>query len=339
MVTIDKTVKITFDKEYFDIKDTLCCGQIFRFREAIGDYGDGADKLGGAVCLPTAAAGRTNGGNGAEMLGSGYLVFSADKCAFCFTEGEKTVIECAAGDEEYFRVFFDLERDYAGIVAAAENAGVPALKIAARLGKGVRILNQNPEEALFSFIVSQNNNIPRIKGIIEKLCAGAGEERTFYGEEFGENGLKYRAFPSAATLAEMPESFFTGIGLGYRAGYIKGLAEKIAAGYSVAALSRLKTEELRKELVSIKGVGPKVADCAVLFGFHRADGFPVDTWIEKVYKEDFGGTLTDRKKISEYFVDRFGENSGYFQQYLFYYKRSLEKETETKPQNGLRNKR
>lgn len=318
---MEKTVKITFDKEYFEIKDTLCCGQIFRFRETSGDYGDGAAKLGGAV----------GGVNGGDDFGCGYLVFSADKCAFCYCEKDKTVIECAAGDEEYFYNFFDLERDYAGIVSAAENAGVPVLKTAANLGKGVRILNQNPEEALFSFIVSQNNNIPRIKGIIEKLCAGAGEEKVFYGERFGKKGLKYRAFPSAETLAEMPESFFKEAGLGYRAGYIKGLAEKIADGFSVAALSELSTEELRKELVSIKGVGPKVADCAVLFGFHRADGFPVDTWIEKVYKEDFGGTLTDRKKISEYFVGRFGENSGYFQQYLFYYKRSLEKKSEAKP--------
>ncbi len=297
-----KTVKITFDKEYFDIKDTLYCGQLFRFRKAETE---------------SAASG-------------GHLVFSTDKCAFCFSDEKKTVVECAEEDEEYFYDYFDLKRDYDKIVSAAENSGVPALKIAASLGKGVRILNQNPEEALFSFIVSQNNNIPRIKVIIEKLCSGAGEEKIFYGERFGENGLKYRAFPSAAILAQMPESFFTGTGLGYRARYIKGLAEKIAAGYSVSALSGLNTEELRKELVSIKGVGAKVADCAVLFGFHRADCFPVDTWIEKVYKEDFGGALTDRKKISEYFVERFGENAGYFQQYLFYYKRSLEKELATK---------
>lgn len=294
---MDKTAKIIYDKEFFDIKDTLCCGQIFRFTEA----------------------------------GEGYLVFSADKCAYCYEEGKNSVIECSACDEEYFYDFFDLKRDYSSVVFAAENFGIPVLSTAAKLGKGIRILNQNAEEALFSFIVSQNNNIPRIKGIIEKLCAGAGEEKVFYGERFGENGLKYRAFPSAETLAEMPESFFKEAGLGYRAGYIKGLAEKIAAGYSVAELSGLKTEELRKELVSVKGVGAKVADCAVLFGFHRADGFPVDTWIEKVYKEDFGGTLSDRKKISEYFVNRFGKNAGYFQQYLFYYKRSLEKKSEAKP--------
>lgn len=287
---MDKTAKIIFGKEFFDIQDTLCCGQIFRFTEA----------------------------------GEGYLVFSADKCAYCYEEGENSVIECSACDKEYFYDFFDLKRDYSSVVFAAENSGIPVLSTAAKLGKGIRILNQNAEEALFSFIVSQNNNIPRIKGIIEKLCSGAGEERVFYGETFAKEGIKYRAFPSAKELAAHSESFFSSIGLGYRSGYIKGLADKIAAGYSVQNLSFLPTDELRKELISIKGVGPKVADCAVLFGFHRADSFPADTWIEKVYKEDFGGKLNDRKKISEYFVNLFGENSGYFQQYLFYYKRSTE---------------
>lgn len=289
---MDKTVKIVFDKEFFDIKDTLYCGQIFRFVKA----------------------------------GEGYLVFSADKCAYCYEDGTNTVIECSPQNERYFYDFFDLSRDYSVIAGAAENFGIPVLSLAAKLGKGVRILNQNSEEALFSFVISQNNNIPRIKGLIEKLCAGAGEERFFYGEKFGEKGFKYRAFPAAKALSSLPESFFTSIGLGYRAGYIKGLADKIAAGYSVEKLSSLSTENLRNELISIKGVGPKVADCAVLFGFHRADSFPADTWIEKVYREDFGGTLKDRKKISEYFLNLFGENSGYFQQYLFYYKRTPEKE-------------
>ena len=87
----------------------------------------------------------------------------------------------------------------------------------------------------------------------------------------------------------------------------------------------LSTAELRKKLIALKGVGPKVADCVALFGYHRTDSFPVDTWIEKLYKEDFGGTLTDRKKIADFFLSIFGEDSGYVQQYVFYYKRSLEK--------------
>ena len=86
----------------------------------------------------------------------------------------------------------------------------------------------------------------------------------------------------------------------------------------------LTTAELRKRLMKIKGIGPKVADCVALFGYHRADSFPVDTWIEKLYREDFKGTLKDRKKITDFFLNEFGEYSGYIQQYIFYYKRTLE---------------
>lgn len=285
--TMEKIVKIVADGEYFSAEDTLCCGQVFRF-------------------VPHE---------------KGYFITSADKRAYVYDEGKTAVVECLASDEEYFHNYFDLARDYKKIVSAAENSGCPVLAQSARLGKGIRILCQDEEEALFSFIVSQNNNIPRIKGIIERLCTALGDKKVFYGAE-------YYSFPTAEKMSATPLDFYKGIGLGYRAEYIKGLADEIAAGRSVRSLKNLSTEELRKELTHIKGVGPKVADCAVLFGFHRSDSFPADTWIEKVYREDFNGTLTDRKKISDYFVTRFGENSGYFQQYLFYYKRTLEKKEE-----------
>ena len=83
--------------------------------------------------------------------------------------------------------------------------------------------------------------------------------------------------------------------------------------------------ELKKKLVSIYGVGPKVADCVALFAYHRSDAFPVDTWIEKVYREDFKGEIKNRSKIADYFVNRFKDNSGYYQQYLFHYKRTVDK--------------
>ena len=124
--------------------------------------------------------------------------------------------------------------------------------------------------------------------------------------------------------------FYKSIGLGYRADYFYSLANRIKDGFDVNSLDVLPTKELKKELLSIYGVGPKVADCVSLFGFHRSDAFPVDTWIEKVYREDFSGELTDRTKIADYFTDRFKDNSGYYQQYLFYYKRSLQKTEDNK---------
>lgn len=275
--------KIDYDGQFFSVKDTLSCGQIFRY----APYKDG------------------------------FLVFSGDKCCYAYNNGGKAIIECDIENEKYFYDYFDLERDYNAIYRAALEEKEEIIRTSATLGKGIRILNQNKTETLFSFIVSQNNNIPRIKKILNGLCEKLGEERSF-------DGVKFYSFPTAEKMAEKPIEFFTSTGLGYRAGYIKKLADDIVSGFDPETLSDLSTKELRKELVGIYGVGPKVADCVTLFGYHRADSFPVDIWIEKVYAENFNGTIKERNKISEYFLDRFKDNSGYYQQYLFYYKRSLE---------------
>ena len=279
--------KIVFPSEYFNVKDTLECGQIFRF----------------------------------TPFEKGYKVFSLDKCAYVYNEGDTAVIFCKECDEDYFSDFFDLKKNYAAIVGFALNESEEVIKRSASLAKGVRILKQDATETLFSFIVSQNNNIGRIKGIIEKLCLNLGEKGEFMGEE-------YHAFPTIEKMSAAPVELFKEIGLGYRAPYIKRLAEDMENGFSLESFYSLPTPELKKKLLSVYGVGPKVADCAIFFGFNRSDAFPVDTWIEKVYREDFSGSIKDRNKISEYFVARFKENSGYIQQYLFYYKRTLEKKND-----------
>ena len=278
--------QIIFSSEYFSIKDTLECGQVFRFKPF--------DK--------------------------GYLVFSLDKCAYCYNQGDFAYIECEDGDEEYFRHYFDLDRDYSSIFKSAINQGVDILTKSANFGKGIRILNQDSTEALCSFIISQNNNIPRIKGIIEKLCASCGEKRFF-------NNVEYFAFPSVSSFAEKDLEFFVSVGLGYRANYIKNFYTQLHNGLNLSAYKNLSTEDLRKELIKIYGVGPKVANCVVLFGFHRSDSFPVDTWIAKVYEQDFYGKEKNREKITEWFLNEFKDNSGYFQQYLFHYKRIMEKKS------------
>ena len=156
---------------------------------------------------------------------------------------------------------------------------------------------------------------PRIKGIIERLCRALGEEK-----KFGD--LTYHSFPKAAFIAKESPLFYRAAGLGYRAEYLPAVADAIENGFDLSAASKLSTPDLKKELVKLKGVGPKVADCVLLFGFHRSDSFPVDTWMEKIYREDYGGTLATRDKITEFFMKEYGENAGYFQQYMFHFKRN-----------------
>jgi len=271
----------TFDKEFFSVKDTLECGQVFRFAPE----------------------------------NAGYLLFSGRHA--CFMRECGKVVEITADDGEYFKEYFDLKRDYNKIYTSAKAFGIPVLEKSAEAGKGVRILIQDREEMLFSFIVSQNNNIPRIKGIIERLCRGIGEERNFMGKT-------YYTFPTAKDIAKQSVEFYQSIGLGYRAAYFPAVADALLNGFDLLEVAKLPTALLKKELVKLKGVGPKVADCVALFGFNRTDSFPVDTWIEKLYKEDFCGTLTDRNAITEYFLNLFGENAGYYQQYMFHFKRNIE---------------
>ena len=273
---------ITYDGKFFSVKDTLECGQIFRFRP----------------------------------YEKGYLVFSADKACYAYNEGDKAVIDCEKNDEEYFENFFDLARDYSRIYQSAAGCGDDFVAAAAECGKGIRILNQEKCETLLSFIISQNNRIPRIKGIIERTCDAYGKQKTF-------KEVDYRAFPAAGDLPRDDKTAYDKLGYGYRSEFIRGASESLFSGrLDLGDFCSLTTKDLKKSLMKIKGVGPKVADCVSLFAYHRTDAFPVDTWIEKVYAEDLGGKQKDRNKITAELEEKYGENSGYIQQYVFHYKRN-----------------
>ena len=280
-----RKMDIQFDATYFCDKDTLECGQVFRFNKYDGRY---------TVC-------------------------SGDKACRISTVGDITTITCEENDKDYFYNYFDLATDYSLINARAQNSGFAVLEKAAKMGAGVRILKQNSTEMLFSFLISQNNNIPRIKGIIEKLCTNLGEKKQAVG-------VDYYAFPSLAALKNADLAFYKSIGLGYRAEFFKDLADLVDDEF-ILRLASYDGTELKKQLLKIRGIGDKVADCVRLFGFYKTDSFPVDVWIEKLYAEDFCGKEKNREKISAYFVNTFGSDSGYFQQYLFHYKRNLEKQT------------
>lgn len=275
--------KIITEEEFFNVKDTLECGQIFRFKP----------------------------------FEKGYLVFSKDMACYAYNEDGKAVIECKTENEGYFRYFFDLSRDYSLIYSRAKKSRYDIVSRAAEAGKGIRILNQDKTETLFSFLTSQNNRIPRIKSIIERTCSARGVKNSFLGEE-------YYSFPSPEELFDDDVGFYNGLGYGYRSDFIRSTAKRLIENAGeLDEMAVLSTTELKASLMSFKGVGPKVADCVSLFAYHKTDAFPVDTWIEKLYREDFNGAEKNRNKINEFFVNSFGEDSGYIQQYVFYYKRSI----------------
>lgn len=240
-----------------------------------------------------------------EKVNDSYIVYSKDLRAKIIEKSDGYFIEtdnCA-----YFEDFFNLKVDYADIKKQIIQAE-PTLKAPIENSYGLRILKGDLFEILISFIISANNNIKRIKLIISRLCEKLGEKK---------NG--YFAFPTPQEFEKADEAFFKSIGAGYRASY---LAEaKTAFDLLIKEnLSAMSDIELRARLMKIKGVGPKVADCILLFAFNRKKIFPVDVWMERVYYENWGKGKISRVQISKCLTDRFQDLSGYIQQYMFYSK-------------------
>lgn len=266
------------EKNDFNATHILECGQIFRYKKL--------DDI-------------------------SYLIFSGDKTAkIVETQNGYDII---TKDVQYFENFFDLKNDYSIIKNTLCNQN-ETLKKATSFGNGIRILNQPPFEMIISFIISANNNIKRIQGLVEKLSVKCGKKMgDFY------------AFPTIEELSTLSIDDLKNMGMGFRAKYIFETTKKLQ-GFNLENLRNYETEKLLEFLSTLSGVGPKVADCIALFAYHKMDCFPVDTWVEKIYNSYFSKEKeTNRVKIRKNLVNNFGNLSGYAQQYLFYYKRELDK--------------
>lgn len=195
--------------------------------------------------------------------------------------------------------YFDLDRDYSDIVKQLSQN--ETLKKACEYSYGIRILNQDPFETLCSFIISQNNNIKRIKGIIERLCVNFGEEK---------NG--YYTFPTAEKMASLTLDDLAVLRSGFRAKYVLDAAKKVVSKeVDLYNLKNLPLEDARNELMKIVGVGPKVADCCLLFSHRHTAAFPKDVWIKRAMDVLFKGELPQEAQ----------EYAGIAQQYIFFYAR------------------
>lgn len=228
-------------------------------------------------------------------------------------EGEKAcagkVIIKNASPEDYekiWRQYLDLDRDY-GMIKQRLSAGDEVMENAVAAGRGIRILKQDLWETIVSFIISQNNNIPRIKGCIEKLSALAGERLEDY------DGQAVYALPTVERLARLESDDLAPVRLGYRAPYLIKTARMVA---------EKGLPENYEEVSALCGVGPKVANCITLFGLHDLSSFPIDVWVRRVMNEMYGFEEKDVRGMAAFAAERFGELGGIAQQYLFYYIRS-----------------
>lgn len=239
-----------------------------------------------------------------RFTGECWEVLSLDK--ICWIYEDNDIVRIATDDVDYFYNYFDLDFDYDEIINKLNNDY--KLDYATIHGRGIRILRQDPLETIINFIISSNNNIPRIKGIINKLC------------QLGKGINGNRAFPTLDEMYNADIGFYNSLGAGYRAEYLYKTVNMIKHGFDIDIVNQVSTDDARVYLNKLCGVGPKVADCILLFGYHRMDVFPVDTWIAKVYQDECG-LCNDSKKMNFYLVNKYGNLSGYAQQYLFYYKR------------------
>ena len=204
-------------------------------------------------------------------------------------------------DYDLWYNYLDLQLDY-GKIRNDISKLHPVLKEASAYAPGIRILRQDPWEALCTFIISQNNNIKRIKGIVERLCENFGEKLS-QGEY---------TFPTAEKLSKLSIDDLAPIRAGFRNKYIIDGAQKVNSGeVNLNICYDLPYDEAQQELMKIKGVGTKVADCTLLFGFHRIEAFPLDVWMKRAMEKLFP-TMSPKD---------FGEYAGIAQQYIFHYSR------------------
>ena len=216
--------------------------------------------------------------------------------------------------KRFWHGYLDLDRDY-GKIKGRLSANDPKMAEIIGFGQGIRILRQDPWETLVTFIISQNNNIPRIKKCIESLCDNFGKSAGEYG------GREYFDFPEAEALAGLDPEDLAVCRLGYRAGYITDVTKSILKDGMdrLYSMRDAGAEEAYAYLTGLHGVGPKVANCILLFSLGKFGSFPIDVRVKQAMNRVYGIDREDKRAMAEFAAANFGEYGGAAQQYLFYY--------------------
>lgn len=234
-----------------------------------------------------------------------YSVIASGRYMEVEQRGEGVSFSCGEEEyEEFWREYFDLERDY-GAYMETVNPNDRYLVNAVQFGSGIRILHQDLWEMIVSFLISQQNNIVRIRRCIGNLCERYGDERVNF------RGERYYTFPAPEALAFLPEDELKACNLGYRSKYVVRTARSIVDGETdLAGVPGMKYKDAKAELLKLYGVGEKVAECICLFGLHHLEAFPVDTHILQALKKHYKRGFPKR---------RYKGYEGVMQQYVFYW--------------------
>ena len=277
------------DINSFELKDIFDCGQCFRWNQQ-------------------------EDGSYTGVFGNNVLNIKKDK--------NKVVFEgiCEKDIKPTVENYFDLNRDYEKIKNELSKID-ENMKSSIEYGKGIRILNQDLWETIISFIISANNNIPRIKGIIERLSKAYGTKMIWRGKD-------YYTFPTAEQLKDVAVKEYRDLGLGFRDIRLYETTKMVLE--KEIDLEKMRknpnTIEVREELLKLSGVGPKVADCILLFSdLKRFEVFPIDVWVRRVmndlYIKQKDEAKVSKKQIEKIAEEKFGNLAGLAQQYLFYWRR------------------
>ena len=226
----------------------------------------------------------------------------------CSSSDKVDIIVEGTGTEEFWRDYLDLDSDYAAMSKALMDREPEIMPGACEAGRGIRILRQDFWEATLDFIISQNNNIPRIRGCIEKLSEK-------FGKPLGEfRGRERYGLPAPETLAGLSREDLADVHLGYRDEYIIKTASQWL---------EMTEKERKASVIDFPGIGPKVESCIRLFGLHEMEAFPIDVWVARLMNRFYGFEEKDKKGMKAFADKRFGALAGLAQQYLFYYIRGL----------------
>lgn len=274
----------------FELKDIFDCGQCFRWNKEIDDSYTGIWK-------------------------NNVVNVKKENDNIIFTG-----VSSSENFEEEINKYFDMDRDYEEIKEKLSKID-DNMKTSIEYGKGIRILNQELWETIISFIISANNNIPRIKGIIERLSKN-------YGKKIEWNGKEYYTFPTPEELKDVTVEEYRSLGLGFRDIRLYETTKMILE--KEVDLEELQnnpnTIEVREKILTLSGVGPKVADCILLFSsLKRFEVFPIDVWVRRVmndlYIKNEDENKVSKKQIENLAKEKFGNLAGLAQQYLFYWRR------------------